>query len=232
MKNSAGLKQRLNRLADLFFAPQCCICGGRTADSVFPLCKECVKDFQVSLIKECPRCGCTRNQCSCEKSTNTVFLFYYHTHDEKRAILNLKREPDKRIARFFGKLLAEKVKRAKSVGFDCVTYVPRKPKSIRIYGGDQSRLIAAGVAEGLEIPMLQLLKRKSSRKTDQKLLDAAGRRKNVKNTFYAVAGAAAYRRILLIDDVTTTGSTIDECASLLREAGVKQVVKAVLARTP
>lgn len=232
MKNSAERKQRLNRLCDLFFAPQCCICGGRTADSSFPLCKECVKNFQVSLVKECPECGCTRSQCSCEKSGNTVFLFYYHTYDEKRAILNLKKEPDKRVARFFGKLLAEKVKRVKNTGFDCVTYVPRKPKSIRAYGGDQSLLIAAGVADGLEIPLCPLLKRRSNRKTDQKLLDAAGRRKNVKNTFYAVSGAAVYRRVLLIDDVTTTGSTIDECADILRKAGVKQVVKAVLARTP
>lgn len=232
MKNSAERKQRLNRLCDLFFAPQCCICGGRTADSNFPLCKECVKPFQVSLVKECPECGCTRNQCACEKSASTVFLFYYHTPEEKRAILNLKREPDKRVARFFGKLLAEKVKREKSVGFDCVTYVPRKPKNVRTYGGDQSRLIAKGVAEGLETQLCPLLKRKTGKRADQKLLDAAGRRRNVKNTFYAVPAAAEYRRVLLIDDVTTTGSTIDECAEILREAGVKQVVKAVLARTP
>lgn len=232
MKNSAEQKLRLNRLADLFFAPKCCVCGGRAADSNFPLCKECVKEFQVSLVKECPECGCVRSQCACEKSGNTVFLFYYHTPEEKRTILDLKKEPDKRIARFFGKLLAEKIKREKSLGFDCVTYVPRKPKNIRTYGADQSRLISKGVAEGLETPLRTLLKRKSSRNTDQKLLDAADRRKNVKNTFFVAPEAAIYRRVLLIDDVTTTGSTIDECATLLREAGVKQVIKAVLARTP
>lgn len=232
MKNSAGQKPQLNKLADLFFAPQCCICGGRTADGDFPVCTECVKNFQVSLVKDCPECGCKRSQCSCAKSGNTVFLFYYHTYDEKRAILNLKREPDKRVALFFGKLLAEKVNRARSVGFDCVTYVPRKPDSIRRYGGDQARLIAKGVSAGLDVPMQQLIKRKSNRKADQKLLDAAGRRKNVKNTFFVTPEAQNYRRVLLIDDVTTTGSTIDECADILRAAGVKQVVKAVLSRTP
>ncbi len=232
MRNSAGPKRCLNKISDLFFAPQCCVCGGRAADGKFPLCKECVREFQVSLVKDCPECNKPRSECICEKSTNTVFLFYYDTYDEKRAILNMKREPDKRTAFFFGKLLAEKVMREKNTGFDCVTYVPRKPSNVRKYGGDQSRLIGKGVAEGLGIPLCRLIKRKSNRKTDQKLLDAAGRRKNVKNTFICSPASSVYRRVLLIDDVTTTGSTIDECASLLREAGVKQVVKAVLARTP
>ena len=103
---------------------------------------------------------------------------------------------------------------------------------MRIHGGDQSKLIAAGVAEGLEIPLKPLLARREKRASDQKLLDAVERRKNVKNTFFPAKEAADYRRVLLVDDVTTTGSTIDECADILREAGVKQVVKAVLARTP
>lgn len=225
-------KNHPNRLADLFFAPFCCICGDRAADSRMPFCAKCVKEFQVSLVKDCPQCGSRRKSCSCEKSGNAVFLFYYHTPEEKRAILGLKRNPDKRVAKFFGKLLAEKVKREKSVGFDCVTYVPRKPKNVRSYGGDQGYLIAAGVAEGLGIPLCTLLKRKSEKRTDQKLLDATQRRKNVKNIFYASEKAKNYRRVLLVDDVTTTGATLDECADILREAGVQQVVKAVLARTP
>lgn len=230
MKDSA--ERNLNRLTDLFFAPFCCSCGDRAADSALPFCKDCIKDFQVSLVKDCPECGCKRSGCSCEKSGNTVFLFYYDTHAEKRIILNLKQNPDKRTARFLGKLLAEKVKREKSTGFDCVAYVPRSPKNVRIHGGDQSRLIAAGVAEGLGIPLRPLLARREKRASDQKLLDAVERRKNVKNVFFPAKEAADYRRVLLIDDVTTTGSTIDECGDILRDAGVKQVVKAVLARTP
>ena len=230
MKGSA--ERNLNRLADLFFAPFCCSCGDRAADSALPFCKDCIKDFQVSLVKDCPECGCKRKSCSCEKSLNTVFLFYYDTPEEKRIILNLKQNPDKRTARFLGKLLAEKVKKEKSAGFDCVAYVPRSPKNVRTHGGDQAKLIAAGVAEGLGSPLKPLLLRKEKRGTDQKLLDAVERRKNVKNVFFPSAEASLYRRVLLIDDVTTTGSTIDECADILREAGVKQVVKAVLARTP
>lgn len=230
MKDSA--ERNLNRLTDLFFAPFCCSCGDRAADSALPFCKDCIKDFQVSLVKDCPECGCKRKSCSCEKSGNTVFLFYYDTPEEKRIILNLKQNPDKRTARFLGKLLAEKVKKEKSAGFDCVAYVPRSPKNVRTHGGDQAKLIAAGVAEGLGSPLKPLLLRKEKHGTDQKLLDAVERRKNVKNVFFPSAEASLYRRVLLIDDVTTTGSTIDECADILREAGVKQVVKAVLARTP
>ncbi len=230
MKGSA--ERNPNRLIDLFFAPFCCSCGDRAADSDLPFCKDCIKDFQVSLVKDCPECGCKRKSCSCEKSLNTVFLFYYDTPEEKRIILNLKQNPDKRTARFLGKLLAEKVKKEKNAGFDCVAYVPRSPKNVRTHGGDQAKLIAAGVAEGLGSPLKPLLLRKEKRGTDQKLLDAVERRKNVKNVFFPSAEASLYRRVLLIDDVTTTGSTIDECADILREAGVKQVVKAVLARTP
>lgn len=225
-------EQRVNKLLDLIFAPSCCICGNKTAKSNLPLCKVCIKSFQDSLIKPCPKCDNERKSCTCEKSGNTVFLFYYHSSDEKRCILNLKQSPDKRTAAFLGKLLAEKIKREKRIPFDCVTYVPRKPKSVRAYGGDQARLIAAGVAKGLGIPLVQLISRQNEKSSDQKLLDATERRKNVKNTFSVLPEVASYRRILLVDDVTTTGATIDQCASLLRSKGDTQVIKAVLARTP
>jgi ComF family protein len=232
MKDKDGRNLRPNRIVDLIFAPFCCICGDRAADSRMPFCDECVKKLQISLVKECPVCGAKRNNCRCEKHGNAVFLFYYHEQYEKRAVLNLKKSPDKRVASFFGRLLAEKVKREKTLGFDCVTYVPRKPKNIRAYGGDQGKMIASGVAEGLGIPLCTLLKRKKSSGTDQKLLDAVERRKNVKNLFEAANPSADFHRVLLIDDVTTTGATIDECADILRKAGVDQVVKAVLAKTP
>ncbi len=226
------VKRLYRRILDLVYPTFCCMCGERAEKSRLPLCEHCAKAFSETLTKDCPKCGYKRRDCVCEKSDKTVFLFYYHSKEEKNAVTSLKKHPDRRTGKFWGKLLAEKILLTKAMGFDCVTYVPRKKSSARRYGGDQARLIAAGVAEGLGTKAVTLLKRSKFNRNDQKLLDAAQRRKNVKNTFFATDKAPLYRRVLLVDDVTTTGSTIEECASVLRAAGVNQVITATLARTP
>lgn len=231
-KGTVKRKVKLTELiADRLFVPACCICGDPAADGRLPLCGDCAAEFQLLLTAPCPECGCSKSDCLCPGGSETLFLFYYRSEAGKQIIRSLKRRPDRRTAAFLGCLIAEKVLREKSRGFDAVTFVPRMKSRSAEYGGDQSKLIAEGAARALGIPLAVLLGRRKSG-TEQKLLDAAGRRRNVKKVFYALPEAADYRRVLLVDDVTTTGATLSECASILREAGVRQVVRACAARTP
>ncbi len=95
-------------------------------------------------------------------------------------------------------------------------------------GFNQAELMARGVAERINVPVLDKLK-VVRRTRDQVELSAEARRTNVAGA-YASKGPVA-GRIVLVDDVFTTGATLSECAEALRKAGAKEVRALTLCRT-
>ncbi len=115
---------------------------------------------------------------------------------------------------------------------DVVTWTPLSRKRKRKRGFDQAELLAGAVAELLGLPVCAALFRKSESKP-QKLLSAAQRRKNIRDTFSVHEDmVGGIRSALLIDDVITTGATVTECARILRGAGIRTVRCACIAKTP
>lgn len=113
-------------------------------------------------------------------------------------------------------------------GEDCVTFVPIPPERERQRGYNQARLLAQWVGGELELPVVPLLRREGVLMQHQ--LSAGFRRKGIRKAFRTLPGAereAAGRRILLVDDVVTTGGTVRACARQLLDAGAEEV--AVLA---
>lgn len=111
-------------------------------------------------------------------------------------------------------------------GWDAVVPVPTSTARIRQRGFDQAERIARGVAQELEVPILSILRRhghgrQSDRTADERMRVGASLR----------CSGQAPKRVLLIDDVVTTGHTLEACASLLREAGAARVDAAALAWT-
>jgi ComF family protein len=115
--------------------------------------------------------------------------------------------------------------------FDTAVSVPLDTKKERERGFNQSARVARLVARELGIPHMKHAIRRSPSSSPQALLTRSDREKNVSGHF-AVCDAKALRgrRILLIDDVLTTGYTASECARVLKEAGAASVVTLVCAR--
>lgn len=108
--------------------------------------------------------------------------------------------------------------------FDAITYVPQtRRKSIR-RGYCPAELLTKKLAEQLHLPLIEPLCRLGNRQ--QKYLSAAQRRKNAKENFGLCKEVSLYGRILLIDDLFTTGATMDACAALLKKAGASEVCTA------
>ena len=105
--------------------------------------------------------------------------------------------------------------------FDCIVPVPLHPRRQRERGANQALLLARGLAGETGIPVQELLERVSFHKP-QSLLQGGQRRENVKNAFRCT-GDATGLKILLLDDVRTSGSTADACARALTQAGAAQV---------
>lgn len=106
-------------------------------------------------------------------------------------------------------------------GVEMVTAVPMHRRRLRRRGFNHAELLARGVAERLELPYVETLVR--ARDTVQQArLEGEARRKNLQGAF-AQMGSVQGKRILLVDDVYTTGETARQCAMALREAGARSV---------
>jgi ComF family protein len=111
---------------------------------------------------------------------------------------------------------------------DAIAAVPAVRDRVLARGADPPAELAAELARWWELPVVPLVQRTRAVRP-QRGLDAAARRRNVRDAFAARAGPAS---LALIDDVYTTGATVDECARALRRAGAREVHVITLARTP
>jgi ComF family protein len=138
--------------------------------------------------------------------------------------LKFRRHPE--LSAGMGRMMALKVK---ALGADTVTFVPMLPEKKRQRGYDQAELLAKAVAGSLKRPCKKLLE-KSEGHAAQHTLGEQQRRENVRGLFSAAKpGEIRGKRILLVDDVFTTGATSGECARILLAAGAKSVSLAVVA---
>ena len=113
--------------------------------------------------------------------------------------------------------------------FDVITCVPLHKKRRKWRGYNQARLLAEEISRLSGKPYREMLFRQRNTK-QQSLLSAAERLENVKDAFVPILGAdVGGKRVLLVDDVTTTGSTLLACNAALKKLGVKRVEAAVFA---
>lgn len=105
----------------------------------------------------------------------------------------------------------------------CITAVPLNRKKARIRGFNQALVIAEGIGKALGIPVDDKLLVRSRFTEPQKGLNPQQRLKNLQKAFGPGIHAGKYERVLLVDDIYTTGSTMRICSSLLKEQGVRHV---------
>ncbi len=218
-----------DRLLRLIVPLKCMGCGEVTLENV-PFCRNCLSEFAELVKAKCPVCGRDKENCICAGYGKTKFLFYYDTKISKRIIASMKYHATAFKADYFAGLLMLQL--PCDVNFDAVVFPPRSKKNIRRYGFDQSEMIASALAKKLCIPCLKALHRTGHHK-EQKLLSAEQRRKNVSGAFTSDAKSLSdVKKVILFDDVMTTGATINECTKILKKSGVRKITVLTLARTP
>ena len=132
-------------------------------------------------------------------------------------------------AAVYAPILAAVIRERLDGKFDAVTWVPVSAKRLRKRGYDQAELLARETAALLGAPVFRMLKKRRNNPA-QSTLPADRRRANVLGAYESVKPEAfSGKRILLIDDVVTTGATLSECSRVLRTAGANDVVCAALA---
>lgn len=134
-------------------------------------------------------------------------------------------------ARCYGLLVARCVREQRTRPLDEVTWVPVSWRRREKRGFDQGKRLAAETAGALGLPLADILVKRRHTPQQSRLTETAQRRANVLGAYAVRPGVeAAGKRLLLIDDVVTSGATLGECARLLLQAGAREVVCATLAQ--
>ena len=213
-------KDRLkDRVLDLIFPPKCPFCG-RLVERNTLLCGDCQRELPWLVGPVCRK--------PVELTGGCVAVFRYQDR-VREAVHAYKFRGRSGRAYCFGTLIAQQVA-DQDLAFDLITWPPLSKKRLRQRGYDQAELLARRAGEVLEAPVVSTL-HKSHRPAQSGLEDPACRRANLLGAYTVPDPAAvAGKRVLLIDDVVTTGSTLSECAKMLELAGAQAVVCAALAR--
>ncbi|MDR0890100.1 MAG: ComF family protein [Oscillospiraceae bacterium] len=201
-----------NTLLDLLYPPKCVFCGKLLKDNETDFCKAC----RATL----PRVDAPIKR---GEFFDRCYSVVYYEKDIAQAVKRLKFSGMQQYARPLGQLMAMQLL-SERVEFDVLTWVPISKKRLRKRGYDQSRLLAQAVAQELGVQCVSTLQRVKDRLPQSSIKDYAARRGNVKNA-YVVGNPSSVRgkRVLLLDDVITSGATLSECSFHLKLAGATQV---------
>lgn len=229
-------------LLDLVYPPHCVACGRMGAW----LCAACLEGYPAFRPPWCLRCGrplargrvcpaCRRARESAAPSLDALRSVGPHAGALRAAVHALKYEGVRVLAAPLAALMADTYALA-SPAVDVVIPVPLHPRRIRRRGYNQAVLLAQGVAERLDLPLAEDWLRRERDTASQVGLTRTERWTNVHGAFRVVASADAAalagRRVLLVDDVCTSGATLRAAAGTLRQAGATAVAALTLTRAP
>ncbi len=238
-------------LVSVFFPAGCRLCERLLLRaSTVPICKECLGSFPALGGAGCERCGQPLAKWSlsgageagsaegllCPECQTRTYGF-----DRARsyvlykgaivpAIMLLKFERVEPLGGWFAERLVE-VARREGISGDVVVPVPLHRQRERERGYNQADLIAKPLARKLGLPYRAVLLTRTKPRPDKHILSLEERWDSVRGAFATRPGSKVDNlRVLLVDDVMTTGATLDACAKALRGAGAKSVIGLTVAR--
>lgn len=197
----------------LLFPEKCILCGRILERGEMDLCHTC--------RVEAPECPVGKQKRTFLDSW--VAIWYYKDYI-RSSILRYKFHHARHYAHGYGRLLAMKLSREHPEGFDLLTWVPISPLRKLVRGYDQVELLARAVGRELGMEPVRCLRKIRHNRPQSTISGPAERRANVLGVYRMdrhpdVRG----KRILLLDDIITTGATAGECARVLLTAGAAEV---------
>ncbi len=208
----------------------CDVCGNELVSKTrYRLCGECIESLPFIEGHRCLACGiplkdeadycnrCIRDRGEFIKNRAP----FVYTGDVRRLVYALKFGKKKYIAQTLGALMADEYLKS-AMDADIIVFVPMTQKEEKDRGFNQSELLAMEVGSRLNISVLPALA-KIKDTSPQKKLSGIERKSNLEGAFACLFEEVKGRKILLIDDIFTTGATANECSKVLLKAKAREV---------
>ncbi len=225
------------RWCGAYVTPKRCVVCGAVND--LALCDSCLDRLYLSShggvprFGRCGRCGrpliSRKDLCTSCGSTDALasvdraFPLFSYSGSAPSVLAEWKTRGNRSLSWVFARCLADILGELAGTGpaDRVVVPVPPRPGKIRKRGWDQIEDLASALEKGYSVPVCRCLSRDSSR--EQKLLGREARAHNLQGSIRVRNGAVVPERAIVLDDLMTTGATLNACAVALREAGCEEV---------
>lgn len=228
-------------LTGILFPRRCPVCGEIVEPAGRLICPSCLKRLSFVRSPVCKRCGKEIANAAAEycadcagRSRSFEYGVALLNYDEtaRRSMARIKYENKREYLDFYGAAMARRYEKTiRRMNAGALVPVPVHASRFRERGFNQAGLLAEIVGKRLGIPTAPKMLVRDKRTLPQKSLSAAERLRNLSGAFRAEEPVRGLDSVLLIDDIYTTGSTIEACARALRDAGIRRVYFAVICVT-
>lgn len=219
---------------DLLFPRRCPICGDIVVPRGYLICPKCRKELEFVEEPLCKKCGkeiesMEMEYCyDCLKSKHTYnsgWALLNYTDLMKKSVSHFKYHNKREYADWYVEELLRKYKRNMlRVDPDAIIPIPLHHKKRKKRGFNQAEILAKGLSLGTGIPMRADILFRNRNTIAQKNLNNKERLRNLEQAFVIKKESAReLETVILVDDIYTTGSTIEACTRVLKKAGIKEV---------
>lgn len=206
-------------LSNCLFPEKCVLCGRILEKDELDLCHKC--------RVEAPECGLSRTKYPYLDSWTALWRYQ---DSVRRSILRYKFYGRRNYAAAYARMLGVKLMKEDRAEVDLITWAPISAKRLKKRGFDQGQLLAEQLGRELQLPVVPCLQKVRDNPPQSGIVGQAHRKANVLGVYTAIdPQTMADKRILLLDDILTTGATAGECARILLTAGAAEVHLAVVA---
>lgn len=224
-------------LLDLFFPKRCPVCDRvlRLGEEICPECAENLARISPPYCKKCGKPIEDERKEYCTDCQENVHLFkegraLYEYRSIRHSLYRFKYKGRYEYAEFYGRELAENLgKVIREWKPDALIPVPLHFRRKQLRGYNQAEAVAAALGKRMGVLVNTTLIKRVKRTVPQKQLNRQMRQNNLKKAFKIYRNDVKLNTIIIIDDIYTTGSTVDAMAAVLQEAGIKNIYFIALA---
>lgn len=219
-------------LLSIFYPPRCPVCDGipdygkdicpecelRLTEVFEPVCKKCGKPLEDERAEYCYDCSRT---CHVYDAGKAVFVYRAQM---KESLYRFKYHNRQEYARYYAMRTAKKYGAwIRQMGVEAIVPIPLHAKRYRERGYNQAELYARRLGRALDLPVETKLLVRVKNTVPQKELNDISRKNNLKKAFKYSGNIVQFKKILLVDDIYTTGSTINAAAEVLKNGGIQKI---------
>jgi ComF family protein len=233
IRKQKKIKKAISEGVKFIFPPACPICGEILENREVKVCTECVRRLHFVGKPCCLQCGKEIDDgeaeyCdACREKPRSYIKGYpavVYDDEINPCMMAFKYSGKRGYADFLASLIVRRHgQEIIALNPDVLLPVPIHKARLKKRGYNQAELLAKSLSKYLEIPYDSnlLIRQKNTRAL--KTMDGSEREQNLKNAFNSVSKSVEYRRVLLVDDIYTTGATIEGCTHILKGLGLQEV---------